>query len=66
MGRRAARARERVTRPNAPQAHPRPDRGTPNDNAPAATQRGRIGIMERETGVEPATLSLGTAKGTKK
>ena len=34
----------------------------PDDNA----QRGRLDFVERETGVEPATLSLGTAKGSKK
>jgi hypothetical protein len=33
---------------------------TTNENAPAATQRGRFGILERETGFEPATLSLGS------
>jgi len=32
-----------------------------NDNAPAVTQRGRFEILERETGIEPATLSLGSA-----
>ena len=53
-------ARESATRLNAPQAHPRPAGETTNENAPAATQRGRIGFMERETGVEPATLSLGS------
>jgi hypothetical protein len=29
------------------------------DNAPGATHRGRSEFLERETGLEPATLSLG-------
>lgn len=32
---------------------------SPNDNAPDLTDRGRCGNLERETGLEPATLSLG-------
>jgi hypothetical protein len=35
-------------------------------NAPAATNRGRMGFLERETGFEPATLSLGKSKKPKK
>ena len=31
----------------------------PNENAPDVTSRGRYQNMERETGLEPATLSLG-------
>jgi integrase len=31
-----------------------------NENASAVSQRRRYGILERETGVEPATLSLGS------
>ena len=30
-----------------------------NNNAPGTSHRGRTGILERETGLEPATLSLG-------
>jgi len=42
-----------------------PGMGTdsPNDNAPGLTDRGRCGILERETGLEPATLSLGSQCG---
>jgi len=45
---------------------PAPSREPRDDDAPAATQRGRVGFMEREMGVEPATLILGKPKGTKK
>mgnify|MGYP004205206049 CR=1 FL=1 len=31
----------------------------PNENAPGVTSRGRYQNVERETGLEPATLSLG-------
>ena len=31
-----------------------------DESAPAASPRRRIGILERETGLEPATLSLGS------
>ena len=31
----------------------------PNKNTPGVTSRGHSQIMERETGIEPATLSLG-------
>jgi len=31
----------------------------PNKNTPGATSRGRYQNLERETGIEPATLSLG-------
>ncbi len=34
--------------------------GATNNNAPGASDRGRTGILERETGFEPATLSLGS------
>jgi hypothetical protein len=37
-----------------------------NDEAPGVNCRGPSEIMERETGFEPATLSLGKAKKTKK
>ena len=39
-----------------------PDVGTetPYENAPGTTDRGRYKILERETGIEPATLSLGS------
>jgi hypothetical protein len=30
-----------------------------NNNAPGTSRRGRTGSLERETGLEPATLSLG-------
>ena len=42
--------------------YPAPTSGTrlTNDNAPDASDRGRCGIPERETGIEPATLSLGS------
>jgi hypothetical protein len=33
---------------------------SPNENAPGITDRGRCEILERETGIEPATLSLGS------
>jgi hypothetical protein len=39
------------------------DSGAQNENAPAASQRRRYRILERETGVEPATLSLGSYLG---
>jgi len=32
-----------------------------NNNAPGASHRGRTRILERETGLEPATLSLGSS-----
>jgi hypothetical protein len=32
-----------------------------NENAPGITDRGRYEIRERETGIEPATLSLGNS-----
>ena len=32
----------------------------PNENAPDVTSRGRYQNVERETGLEPATLSLGS------
>ena len=35
---------------------------TSNDNAPGASDRGRYEYLERETGIEPATLSLGRRK----
>jgi len=31
-----------------------------DNNAPGTSHRGRAGILERETGLEPATLSLGS------
>jgi len=31
-----------------------------NNDAPGTSHRGRTGFLERETGFEPATLSLGT------
>jgi hypothetical protein len=34
--------------------------------AGVSTRRRAFVFLERETGFEPATLSLGTAKGTKK
>ncbi len=42
--------------------YPAPGRGveSSNGNAPAATGQGRYKILERETGFEPATLSLGS------
>ncbi len=42
--------------------YPAPGRGveSSNGNAPAGTGRGRYEILERETGFEPATLSLGS------
>ena len=41
--------------------YPAPSNGptTPNENAPDVTSRGRYQNVERETGLEPATLSLG-------
>ena len=38
----------------------------PNKNAPGVTSRGRYQILERETGIEPATLSLGNRPDPKK
>ena len=32
----------------------------PNKNTPGGSRRGHSQIMERETGIEPATLSLGS------
>ena len=32
----------------------------PNENAPGLSDRGRYQNVERETGLEPATLSLGS------
>ena len=39
-----------------------PDSGAtaPNDEAPGASGRGLSGFLERETGLEPATLGLGS------
>ena len=45
---------------------PGSDGETTNDNASDASSRGRSGILERETGLEPATLSLGKRTGRKK
>jgi len=45
--------------PGRPYTAPRSNAPTTNDNAPGATHRGRTGTLERETGFEPATLSLG-------
>ena len=41
--------------------YPAPGDGptTPNENAPGLSDRGRYQNLERETGLEPATLSLG-------
>jgi hypothetical protein len=36
------------------------DSDTEQTNAPGITYRGRLGFLERETGFEPATLSLGS------
>ena len=38
----------------------------PNQNAPGGSRRGHSQIMERETGIEPATLSLGNRPDPKK
>ena len=36
----------------------------PNENAPGLSDRGRYQNLERETGLEPATLSLGRESET--
>ena len=41
-------------------ASPGSETGAHDDNAPGLTDRGRCGNLERETGLEPATLSLGS------
>jgi hypothetical protein len=38
----------------------------PNEDAPAVTQRGRLGILERETGFEPAISTLARRKRPEK
>ena len=45
----------------AKRLYPAPTEGSDltNDNAPGTTDRGRYENLERETGLEPATLSLG-------
>jgi len=43
-----------------PYTAPAPSVANGNENAPGVTGRGRFGFMERETGFEPATLSLGS------
>jgi hypothetical protein len=45
---------------------PGPKPGIEDENAAEASARRRFGILERETGLEPATLSLGNRKGSKK
>ena len=43
------------------------DPGSPtNENTPGVTDRGRYQNLERETGIEPATLSLGNRPDPKK
>ncbi len=37
------------------QTAPEADGAASNEDAPATSQRGRFGIVERETGIEPAT-----------
>ncbi len=46
----------------AKRLYPAPTEGgnLSNEIAPGASDRGRYGILERETGLEPATLSLGS------
>ena len=43
-----------------------PQDAVPERESPDATNRERSGILERETGFEPATLSLGKRKVTQK
>ena len=45
--------------PERPYTAPRTSTDNTNDNAPGASDRGRSEFLERETGFEPATLSLG-------
>ena len=46
--------------PERPDAAPGSKPNLRSDDAPDPTDRGRCGNLERETGLEPATLSLGT------
>ena len=48
--------------PCFPNQAPTDENNPANDNAPGTTDRGRYGILERETGLEPATLSLGSSR----
>ena len=46
--------------PRRPVAAPALADELPNENAPGLSDRGRYQNVERETGLEPATLSLGS------
>ena len=50
--------------PGRPYTAPPTEGQVRDDDAPAATPRGRFGILERETGLEPATLGLGSRCST--
>ncbi|MCZ7618902.1 MAG: tyrosine-type recombinase/integrase [Myxococcota bacterium] len=50
--------------PGRPYTAPASATVPPNENAPGTTARRRSGFLERETGFEPATLSLGTPYDT--
>ncbi len=47
--------------PGRPYTAPLLDEGPSNENAPDANRRGRYGILEHETGLEPATPTLATS-----
>ena len=53
-----------LTRENAPQAHPRDDSAFADERARLLTPRLPFGKLERETGIEPATLGLGSRCST--
>jgi hypothetical protein len=44
--------------PGRPDTAPLPDAAPEDADPPGATGRGRYGILEHETGFEPATLTL--------
>ena len=52
------------TRPNAPPAHPRDEAASETEEVSDGTARRTFGILERETGFEPATLGLGSRCST--
>ncbi len=43
---------------------PSPDTEAEHENAPDLTSRGRLGFLEHETGLEPATPTLATWRST--
>ncbi len=50
--------------PRRPYTAPPSDGGHPNESAPGVNHRGRLGFLEHETGLEPATPTLATWRST--